>query len=105
MLRTTGFRSGAVASVLTMSCAGVSLAPSQPAAASGIPTTRDGRPDFHGSWTNATATTLERPDEFANRAFRTEAEATAYHEANYAIETGLRGARADEKATQKAKDR
>jgi len=36
------------------------------------------RPDFHGVWTNATATTLERPDEFSNRAFLTEAEAAAY---------------------------
>ena len=39
------------------------------------PATRDGRPDFHGDWTNATATMLERPDEYANRAFLTKSEA------------------------------
>lgn len=64
MPRTTGVRSVVVASVLIL--------------ASARPSSAQRRPDFHGLWTNATATTLERPDEFANRAFLTEPEAATY---------------------------
>ena len=42
------------------------------------PRTPDGQPDLQGIWTNATLTPLERPDEFAGKAFLTEAEAAAY---------------------------
>ena len=38
-------------------------------------TTKDGRPDLQGVWTNATLTPLERPARFADRAFMTAAEA------------------------------
>jgi len=42
------------------------------------PRTPDGHPDLHGFWTNVTATPLERPAEFANKAHFTRAEAAEY---------------------------
>jgi hypothetical protein len=42
------------------------------------PRTREGRPDLEGIWTYATLTPLERPAEFAGKAFLTDAEATAF---------------------------
>jgi|ERR1051326_6004383 hypothetical protein len=42
------------------------------------PRTSDGHPDLQGIWTNATLTPLERPREFANKAFFTAEEAAAY---------------------------
>src|SRR5829696_5181040 len=44
----------------------------------GIPRTPDGRPDFQGSWTTETYTPFERPAEFKDREFFTDAEAEAY---------------------------
>lgn len=43
-----------------------------------IPRTPDGRPDFQGIWSLATFTPLERPQEFANRPFVTDAEAADF---------------------------
>ena len=42
------------------------------------PRTREGRPDLQGVWSYATLTPLERPAEFAGKAFLTEAEAAAF---------------------------
>src|SRR4029079_16728983 len=42
------------------------------------PRTREGRPDLQGVWSYATLTPLERPAEFAGKAFLSEAEAAAY---------------------------
>ena len=42
-----------------------------------LPRTRDGRPDLHGIWTNATLTPLERPRSLGDRRFLTEAEVAA----------------------------
>ena len=42
------------------------------------PKTADGQPDLQGIWTNVTITPLERPPEFATKAFLTPAEAAAY---------------------------
>ena len=44
------------------------------------PKTRDGQPDLQGIWNNVTITPLERPREFAGKAFLTEEEAKAYEE-------------------------
>jgi hypothetical protein len=44
----------------------------------GPPRTPEGRPDLAGIWTYATLTPLERPIEFAGKAFLTDAEASAY---------------------------
>ena len=41
-----------------------------------IPRTTDGRPDLHGIWTNATQTPLQRPADFGEKGFLTEAEAS-----------------------------
>lgn len=46
----------------------------QPAEAAGLPRTPWGRPALDGVWTNSTLTPLERPDEFGDREFHTEAE-------------------------------
>jgi hypothetical protein len=42
------------------------------------PRTPDGKPDLQGIWTNVTITPLERPREFADKAFLTEQEALQY---------------------------
>lgn len=42
------------------------------------PKTADGQPDLQGIWTNATITPLERPAEFAGKAFLTAQEAADY---------------------------
>jgi len=42
--------------------------------------TADGHPDFQGVWSYATITPLERPSEFADKAFLTEEEAAAYEQ-------------------------
>jgi hypothetical protein len=42
------------------------------------PRTADGQPDLQGIWNNSTVTPLERPAEFAGKAFFTPAEAAAY---------------------------
>lgn len=44
----------------------------------GPPRTREGRPELQGIWSYATLTPLERPDEFAGKAFLTAAEAAAF---------------------------
>ena len=43
-----------------------------------LPRTPDGQPDFQGVWATATLTPLERPPEFAGKAFLTEQEAAEY---------------------------
>ena len=50
------------------------------------PRTRDGRPDLHGNWSYATLTTLERPAEFAGKAFLTAAEAAAFEKKTLTIQ-------------------
>lgn len=42
------------------------------------PRTPDGQPELQGNWTNITITPMERPAEFANKAFLTKAEAAEY---------------------------
>ena len=42
------------------------------------PRTPDGRPDLQAIWNNNTSTPLERPEEFADKAFLTEEERAAY---------------------------
>ena len=44
----------------------------------GVPRTPWGHPDLQGRWTNATLTLLERPVEFGDKEFFTEAEAIEY---------------------------
>ena len=46
--------------------------------AAGLPRTPDGRPDLQGTWDYRTLTPLERPAQFAGKAFFTEEEAAAY---------------------------
>ena len=48
--------------------------------------TRDGRPDLHGTWSYATLTALERPEEFANKPFLTAAEAAAFEKKTLVIQ-------------------
>lgn len=45
-----------------------------------IPRTPDGHPDLHGTWTNVTLTSLERPAEFAGKPELTPAEAKSYEQ-------------------------
>ena len=52
--------------------------PAQRVQSKTIPRTPDGHPDFQGVWTNATLTTLERPEEFTGKTTVTDAEAKAY---------------------------
>lgn len=46
--------------------------------AQNVPRLSDGHPDLQGIWTNVTRTPLERPEEFRDKPFLTEAEAAAY---------------------------
>ena len=48
------------------------------AAQKGLPRTADGHPDLQGFWDNSTVTPLERPKEFADRAFFSEQEAADF---------------------------
>jgi hypothetical protein len=52
----------------------------------GIPRTRDGRPDLHGTWSYATLTSLERPAEFANKPFLTAAEAAEFEKKTLVVQ-------------------
>ena len=45
---------------------------------SAIPRTADGHPDLQGTWDNATVTPLERPKEFADKPYFTDAEAADF---------------------------
>jgi hypothetical protein len=79
-LRGHFFRTGAAAGVIFLWSA--LLASSALAQNSGKtwtpPRTPDGQPDLQGIWTNVTITPLERPAEFAGKAFMTKAEAAEY---------------------------
>src|SRR5580658_10964937 len=46
------------------------------------PTLADGTPDLEGTWTNATLTRLERPEQYGTRAALTEQEAHALEKKN-----------------------
>lgn len=48
------------------------------AAKSGVPRTSDGRPDLQGVWSFESATPLQRPPEFANKAVLTDAETETF---------------------------
>src|ERR1043166_6976252 len=50
------------------------------------PRMRDGHPDLSGNWTYATLTTLERPKEFGNKAFLTEAEAAEFEKKTLVVQ-------------------
>jgi hypothetical protein len=50
------------------------------------PRTREGRPDLQGIWTYATLTPLERPAEFAGKAFLTEAEAALFEKKTLTVQ-------------------
>jgi len=71
---------GSVAVMLAL-CADPLMAqkPAAPAPARAqVPRTPEGHPDLQGFWSNATITPLERPKEFAAKAFFTEAEAAEF---------------------------
>ena len=71
-LMTVGIMTAAVALGSVSTNAQSSAAKGQPAARA--LRTPDGQPDLQGVWTFATATPLERPKEFADKAFLTEKE-------------------------------
>ena len=71
-LMTVGIMTAAVGVVSVSTNAQSSAAKGQPAARA--LRTPDGQPDLQGVWTFATATPLERPKEFADKAFLTEKE-------------------------------
>ena len=50
----------------------------QPMKRSAVPRTADGKPDLQGVWSFATLTPLERPAEFAGKAYLTPQEAKEY---------------------------
>lgn len=56
-----------------------------------IPRTPDGRPDLQGSWTNATLTPVERPEQFGDRMTMTAEEAVAWRPGSAAGLTDLTG--------------
>jgi hypothetical protein len=71
----------AVAMAIAASAAVIAQAPAAAPSAktrAALPRTVDGHPDFQGSWTTETYTPFERPAEFKDRAFFTEAEAAAF---------------------------
>jgi len=51
-----------------------------------IPRTPDGHPDLQGTWSYATLTTLERPEEFKNKPFLTAAEAAEFEKRTLKIQ-------------------
>ena len=53
-------------------------------AAKPVPRLPDGHPDLQGVWSTATVTPFERPREFADKEFMTEAEAAAFEKATVA---------------------
>ena len=57
---------GALRPTVILNIVGAWLLLMQPAVAKDIPKTSWGAPDFQGIWTNATATPLERPEEYAD---------------------------------------
>ena len=61
-----------------------------------LPRMLDGRPDFHGVWSFATLTPLERLKEFAERAFLTDAEATEFVQRQLAVVNADGRARSDQ---------
>jgi hypothetical protein len=76
-------RSFAAVLIAMLASAGLVIQAQAPTGNSGtttakIPRTPDGRPDFQGSWTTETYTPFERPAEFKDREFFTQAEAEAY---------------------------
>jgi hypothetical protein len=62
------------------------LAASERLAGQSVPRTPNGRPDLQGTWLNNTATPLERPKAFGDRAFFTPEEAREY-ERHYLVDT------------------
>jgi hypothetical protein len=61
---------------------GPKAAPSRTDAATKLPRTPDGHPDFQGLWDYRTVTPLERPRDFADKEFFTDAEALAFEKRN-----------------------
>ena len=60
------------------------------------PKTADGQPDLQGTWSNGTATPLERPAELAGKEFLTEKEAAAYEkQTSVARNSDIRGKTAE----------
>jgi hypothetical protein len=51
-----------------------------------MPRTSDGHPDLQGTWSYATLTTLERPAEFKDKPFLTEAEVAAFEQKTLKIQ-------------------
>jgi hypothetical protein len=80
--RCFAFVTAAAALIATWPLAGsLTAQASKPGAAKpgwSVPRTADGKPDLQGVWTNSTLTPLERPAEFAGKAFLTEQEAADY---------------------------
>ena len=66
------------AGVFVMDVHGRALEPAAGRASQRLPRTPDGHPDFQGTWDTSSATPLERPKEFADRPFFTEAEAREF---------------------------
>jgi hypothetical protein len=67
-----------IAAVLAVCAPGQAQAQAQVPKNWTAPKTADGHPDLSGYWTNVTITPLERPAQFAGKAFLTPAEAAAY---------------------------
>ena len=68
----------ASAALVVHAQAPASAARQKDGAHAGIPRGSDGHPDFQGSWTTATYTPFERPDEFKNQEFFTQDQATEF---------------------------
>jgi len=63
---------------IALACAASAVLVAEGPAKGTIPRTSDGHPDFAGSWTTETYTPFERPAQFKDKAYFTEAEATTY---------------------------